>query len=219
MTKSPPPDPGPPPPDTADAKTRDAWRRANEKFLAEGFRKGAASPALPPNVAATDRRLQELRREHTKFLETNSPMKASLWLALLRPSASVLHDAEMMRRFRAAQAGGEPCDYTPETPAIIDIGNQQVALALAGDAAAISQIADRIEGKAGLRTGDEGEDDPGRRRQAADIAARVVRQMTDARLGADRDAGHAAKIIDVDPVDISAEKAEKEERKQGDRKS
>ena len=206
--KSLPPDPGPAPPDTADAKDRDAWSRANEKFLAENFRKGAASPKLSAGVDATDARLQLLRKEHTRFLETHSPMKASLWLALLRPSAAVITDAELMRRFRAAQAVGEAATM-PDTPAIIDLGNQLVAAALSGDAAAINAIADRIEGKAGLRVGDEGEDDPGKRKHAADIAARVVRQMTDARLGADRDAGHAAKIIDVEPVDTTPRREDK----------
>lgn len=204
-----PSDPGLAPPDTADAKDKDAWSRANERFLTEGLRKGAAS--LPASVDATDARLQALRREHTKFLETRSPMTASLWLALLRPSAAVLTGAEMMRRFRAAQAAGDVAEL-PDTPAIIDLGNQLVAAALSGDAAAISQIADRIEGKAGLRVGDEGEDDPGKRRQAADIAARIVRGMTEARIGADKAAGKA-KIIDVDHVDISATKADKSEQK------
>ena len=185
----------------ATPREREAHRKAKELFDTEGFQ---PLETATPLVDSTDRRLIELRREHAKFMETTSPMKLSIWLALLRKSSDVLHDAEMMRRFRLSQSGAVTGEYTlPETPAIIELGNQLVAAALGGDTAAIEKIAERIEGKAGLRPGDVGEDDPAKRRQTQDIVERVTRIMTRGRLEPEK------KIIDVvpEPVDTAAEKA------------
>lgn len=188
-------DPGPAPPENATPKQREQWRRDNERFLTEGFKPGTSDQPVAA-ISATDRRIQALRRDHDKFLEQANPMRASIWLALLRPSATVIHDAEMMKRYRDSQAGRSAGEHTaPPNPAIIDIGNQLVANALAGDTASIERIAERIEGRAGLRRGDEEEDSPGRRKQTQDITERVVAALTSRRLEA---VPKTANIVDVE---------------------
>lgn len=186
-------DPGPLP-EGATPREREKWRRDNERFLTEGFRK---LPTEPAKVDPTDARLKLLAREHARFLELRSPMKASIWLALLRPSKAVLHDVEMQRRYVAAQQGGNPGAFlAPEVPAIVQIGNQLVARALEGDMAAIGQIGDRIEGKAGLRVGDVDEDDPARQRQSQQITEDIMRRLVGKRLG-EKKPGDDAAVIDA----------------------
>lgn len=184
-----PPDPGPLP-EGATPRERESHRRATERFLTEAGQHVAATQGA---ADATDRRLLDLRREHTKFMELHSPMRASLWLALQLPTRQVIHRAEMMRRFRDGQrsAGDAQLD---ETPAIIDIGNQMVAAALSGDISAIERISERIEGRVGLRQGDTDPEDPKLRRQAQDITERVVRAMNERRLAP----SSPTKIIDVE---------------------
>lgn len=199
-------DPGPVPPENATPKERERWRLDNERFLTESMKHGAS--AVPASVDPTDKRLQALRREHVKFLDMHSPMKASIWLALLRSSKDVIHSAEMMARFRESQRTGRGDVSAPDTPAIIDIGNQLVAAALGGDTAAIERIAERIEGRTGLRVGDEAEDDPAKRRQASDITERVVRALTKGRLEAT-----VASVIDVAVEVVAPKPKEVEEEK------
>lgn len=197
-------DPGPLP-EGATPQQREKWRRDNELFATEGFR------PLPPKgavtkVDATDKRLREMRGEHMRFLEMHSPMKAALQFALLRPAKDVIHGAEMSRRFRLAQTGINAGEFVaPEQPAIVEIANQLVAAALSGDVTAIDRIADRIEGKAGLRMGDESEDSPDKKKQAQEITARVIRQLTQGRLDATDRPGDDAKVVDVVPIDETRE--------------
>jgi hypothetical protein len=166
----------------------------NERFLTEGFKH---LPAEPAKVDATDARLKLLRGEHSRFLELRSPMKASIWLALLRPTKAVLHDVEMQRRFVAAQQGLSAGEFVaPDVPAIVQIGNQLVARAMEGDMTAIAQIGDRIEGKAGLRVGDADEDDPARQKQSQQITEDIMRRLVGKRLG-EKKPGDDANVIDV----------------------
>jgi hypothetical protein len=192
-------DPGDDPPEGATPKEREAWRRDRERFLTENFKH---LPAAPAKVDPTDKRLQELRRHHGRFMEMHSPMKASIWLALLRPAKDILHDAEMSRRFQEAQAGGKPGEYVaPSQPAIIEIGQQLVAQALRGDVSAIDRISDRIEGKAGLRAGDEDPDDPAKRKQTQDITERVIRALTKGRIDSNKPGDDAKAITDVKVIE------------------
>jgi hypothetical protein len=197
------PDPGPEP-ERASPKEREAWRQANEKFLMEGGRPGVSD--LPVKIDPTDKRLQTLRTEHKRFLELHSPMKAALWLALLRPEKDIVHDAEMSRRYAEAQRMGYDgaAHIAPDRPSIIGIAQRLVASALAGDVAAIDRIADRIEGKAGLRMGDEDEGDPAKRKQSTDITERVIRQLTERRI-ADITHTRGDKVIDVVATEVVKE--------------
>lgn len=188
------PDPLPPNPTPAE---RRRFTAEQERFLTEGMKPGVSQS--PAKIDATDQRIRLLRAEHTRFLEHRNPFKAALWLELMRPEKEVIHDAEQARRFEAAQQGAlgkGVAVVAPERPAIIGLANRLVAAGLRGDTAAMAQIADRIEGKAGLRAGDEPEDDPERKKQSAQIAESILRRLTETRLGDKPEAD--AKIVDVD---------------------
>lgn len=196
MTKA--ADPGPKPGPDASPKDREKWRQANERFLCEGFKKGASK--LPANVNATDKRLQELRKDARKFLDVTSPAKASIWLALLRDSKDVLFDDEMSNRYQRALALGSSDEshfVAPDRPAIVDLGIKVVAQMLRGDPAALGQIMDRIEGKAGLRLGDVEGESPEKQKREQDITERVIRAMTKTRLPAKEE------IIDVTATEVA----------------
>jgi hypothetical protein len=175
------PDPGPLPPD-ATPKQREQHRRAEERFLTEGGKAGASD--LPANVDPTDRRLALLRKDQREFLRDRNPLTSALWLALLRPTSEVIHDAEQTRRFVRAQAGlgnlGEV--KTPRHAAIVEIGNQLVANAINGDTTAIERIAERIEGKVGTRPGDEDPQATERAKQSELVVASLVDKLTKGRL-------------------------------------
>lgn len=194
----------------ATPQEREQWRKDNERFLMEGGRKGVAM--APTKIDPTDVRLRQLRLEAGRFLELHSPMKAALWLALLRPEKDIVHDAEMSRRFAEAQRLGidGQAHVAPDRPSIVGIAQRLVASALAGDVSAIDRIADRIEGKAGLRIGDEDEGDPAKRRQASDITERVISQLTRRRIE-DMNPGKAA-VIDVTPTQVPSEEKVDEAR-------
>lgn len=156
------------------------WRLANEKFLIEG---GQSLPTERAKIDATDERIKQMRREHGRFLERLNPFTDALWLALLRREADVLFDDEMSLRYQRAIAGGSTQVVdTPERQSIVALASRLVASALRGDNAAITQIAERIEGKAGLRRGDVDPDDPARERQTRAIVESTVRALTDKRI-------------------------------------
>jgi hypothetical protein len=187
------PDPGPCP-ENATPQEIEAWRRATELFCTEGFRKGAAKSPANPKIDATDARLKALQRDHIKFLERHNPMTDALWLALLSDDSDVLYDDEMDRRFRQALVTGTRVVDGSHKPAIVSIARRLVAQALKGDASAFQQIADRIEGKAGLRRDDIDPSDPQRARETRAIVDQTVRALTDARI---RDK-------QVDAIDVEA---------------
>lgn len=161
---------------------------------------------VPAQIDPTDKRLQALRKEHHRFLDLHSPMKAAIWLALLRPEREIIHDAEMSSRYYEAQRLGVDgrAHTAPNRPSIIGIAQRLVASALLGDISAIDRIADRIEGKAGLRVGDEDEGDPAKRKQASDITERVIRQLTERRI-ADITPTDKSHVIDVEATEVVRE--------------
>ena len=151
----------PPPPDLpADASegARRAHETAQEQFLTEGFQ-----PLEPrPGETATDASLRAMQTDHKRFLTMHQPIRSSLWLALMRTREELEARAE-----------------TTETPAIIAMGEAVARKAIAGDMQAVAFVAERIEGKAGLRTGDS---DPEAETRRADMVAAiegVVRALTD----------------------------------------
>lgn len=191
------PDPGPKP-TTATPKELEAWTRANEKFLTEGGRK---LPTERPKIDATDERLKELRRDHVRFLEKMNPASDALWLALLRDGKDVLLDVELQDRYVAAIRGGsKQVVDAPNIPSIVMIAARQVANALRGDNAAAAAIFDRIEGKAGLRSGDVNPDDPEQMRKRRDVVEDVVRVLTDQRLATKMAEAEDAKVTVITPA-------------------
>lgn len=198
-----------PPEPAADAApaVKEKYRRDKEAFLIEGGK--PITKATPEDTAlatTTAQRLQMLRKAPASMLDLQSPMKAAIWLALLRPTKDVLFDAEMTRRFRMQQMagtdGGEPA-IAPGVPAIIALGNELVAAALSGDGSALRHVADRIEGTPGLRQGDADPEDPQRKKQTRDIVERVTRAMNAKRLEEPKD------ITDVPFSDVTPEEEKK----------
>jgi hypothetical protein len=191
------PDPGPRP-ENATPKELERWRRANELHAAEGFQK---LPKERPKIDATDERLKELRREHVRFLDKINPATDALWLALLKRGQDVLADVDAFERLdRANRLGLKEVVYTPEIPAIVLIAERQVANAIRGDNAAIAAIADRIEGKPGLRSGDANPDDPDQIRKRREVVEDVVRAITDKRLRDKMANAEDARVTVVEPT-------------------
>lgn len=153
--------PPPLPPDASDGARR-AHERQQEEFLTEGF-----TPLEPRSEDdSTTATLRALSRDHKRFLSMHQPIRSSLWLALLRTAEELDARAE-----------------ATETPAIIRIGEAVARKAMAGDMQAVAFVAERIEGKAGLRTGDS---DPEAETRRADMVAAiegVVRVLTNNKRG------------------------------------
>lgn len=197
------PDPGPKP-EGATPRELERWRRAQEKFLTEG---GQSLPTERPKIDATDARLRELQREHIRFLEKMSPATDALWLALLKRSQDVLLDVELFDRYQIALRSGSKVPVeAPELPAILLIAERQVANAIRGDNAAAAAIADRIEGRPGLRSGDVNPDDPEQIRRRREVVEDVVRALTDKRLRDKMASAEDARVtvIEVKEVDGDA---------------
>jgi hypothetical protein len=198
------PDPGELPPN-ATPEQRRKHHAATERFMTEGFDKNATK--VPATIDPTDQRLQELRRRAGAFMELHSPMKASIWLALTRPVADLLSDVEQTRRFAAAQrAGGKgkaSLEFkAPRHSAAVEIGQRLVAAAIEGDMTALSVIADRIEGKPGLRRGDEDPTDAEQRRKTQALQNRIVELMTARTIEAKAE---KAQVIDVEVTEVPDE--------------
>lgn len=192
------PDPGPKP-ENATPRELEVWRRANENFLTEGRRPLTKER---PKIDATDERLKELKKDHVKFLEKMNPMTDALWLALLKRGQDVLLDVELFDRYQASiMRGGSRREVeAPEIPAIMLIAERQVANAIRGDNAAAAAIADRIEGKPGLRAGDNDPDDPDQIRKRRAVVEDVVRTLTDQRLRDKLAAAEDARVTVIEPV-------------------
>jgi hypothetical protein len=189
-------DPGPLP-DGATPAEKKAWMRKNELYATEGFK-----PIGRSKVDPTDSRLRELRRDHQQFMAMHSPMKAALWLALSLPAKDVLHKDEMKSRYIAAQKGeledGQEF-VAPEELTIVELANTWAAAGLRGDLTAVQSIAERIEGKTGLRKDDIDPEDPKQRQQLHAVTESLVAALTKAALS--NVPGDKAKVIDVEAVD------------------
>jgi hypothetical protein len=188
-------------PEGATPREREAHRKAEERFLTEGGKPGVSN--VPANVDPTDRRLAQLRGDHRNFLRDRNPITSALWLALLRPAKDVIHDAEMTKRYRAAQAGALPpgLEYVaPERASIVEIGIQMAAAGMTGDVSAIEKIAERIEGKTGLRPGDVDPEDKDREKQSELIVSKLVAKLTGDRVKSE------AKVIDVEAEVVEPKK-------------
>jgi len=161
---------------------------------------GAAS--VPATVDPTDRRLRELQQDHRNFLRDRNPLTSALWLALLRPAKDVIHETEMSKRYRQAQAGVLPSgqEYVaPDRASIVEIGIQMVAAAMGGDVSAMERIAERIEGRTGVRPGDVDPQDKEREKQSEMIVSHLVAKLTGDRVKSD------AKVIDVQAEIVESE--------------
>jgi len=121
--------------------------------------------------------LAKLSQDHRKFLEAKHPLTASIWLALMRPAGDVVRaQADVVRIRESGEMGVQNVNSPPEEadernpamsqaerPAILLLGEALVAQALLGSEKAVAQIADRIEGKVGVRKEEQDPESAARR--------------------------------------------------------
>jgi hypothetical protein len=206
-------DPGPLPEGATPAERR-KWAKQQEDFLTEGGSRGHKTsldqPITKRDRNHTDVAMRQLRRNHEQFMAMRSPVKAALWLALSLPAKDTLHKAEMLDRFIKAQKGEleDGKEFTaPEDLTIVEMANMWAAAALKGDLTALEQIAQRVEGKPGLRSDDVDPDDPKQKQQLHAVTENLVAALTQAAL-ANVSPADKAKAIDVEPTLDSSEKQE-----------
>jgi hypothetical protein len=134
-------------------------------------------------------------RDWRALASMRHPVKVALWLALMRPAE------ELMSRESLLTTTPDPTTKHPELtsiPAVIAWAEAAVRKGIRGDMQAWSLVADRIEGKAGLRKDDI---DPEEARRRTDVQATieaVVRGFVDGRLN--DPASNARNITDIEPV-------------------
>jgi|SRR5262245_14264090 len=166
-----PDDPGP----LASQRERERYLRDMERWATEGQR---LSDEPGDHL---QRNLERLERRHQRFLDIHSPIKAAVWLALLRPAHELLADPSP----------------DPENPksGIVALGEVIARRALNGDVNAFNSIADRIEGKVGLRKGDLDPDADMRQREVGQMITGVVEALTEA--------GLAGRFVDATVVETT----------------
>ena len=133
-----------------------------------------------------------LRMQPRLFLRTPNPITEALWMALLRPAHTLL--AEAARGFEPVD-NGPPSDdpderqhVIPPKSAIEVMAEAAVVRALQGDTKAFAVIAERIEGKVGIRKGDDDPEALQREEQSRGIVERIVSELTTHRISVTTDA-------------------------------
>ena len=159
---------------------------------------------MPDDVSPKNlERLRRLREDHEQLFELRQPITAALMTALTQP-IDVLE----------ARAP----EFAPEERVLgIDaIAEAMVRKAAKGDSAAFAQIVDRVEGKVGLRKGDEDADVAKQRDIVAATIEATVETMT--RLRTNRQDTQPAMIeaqpvvVSPDPVPLESPQSETQDR-------
>lgn len=150
-------------------------------------------------------RLAALEADPSAFADGHHPIRDAVTIALLKPAGELIQRyAARQRAFREAAAGPLNSDDPSEPamtlaaddglPAILAMAETQVAMALLGDAKAFAGVADRVEGKAGLRKADMDAETQQQRERVRLTIEELVRGMGERR----RTASDRADVIDVD---------------------
>lgn len=151
--------------------------------------------------------LAALAADKRRFLTAHHPIKDALHMALQQPAGALLaRMAKTGEGFRAAIQRGapEPSDEPGETqagtledldtrPAIVAFTETMVAKAILGDLTAASLVADRVEGKPGLRKADVDAETAAQRERVRSVVGMLVEDMVERR---ERDRGHGTTVID-----------------------
>src|SRR5262245_53391439 len=117
-----PDDPGP----RATYEERERYLRDLERWATEGG-------VIDESRDVALRNLRRLEARHQRFLDIHSPIKAALWLALLRPVD------ELMAR-------GEPEHSEERITGVVALAEAMARRGIRGDVSAFNSIADRLEG-------------------------------------------------------------------------
>jgi hypothetical protein len=164
-----PEDPGP----RAPFEERERYKRAHERWLMRDT----------PGTA-----LDRLERNHRKLMDLHSPIRAALWLALMKPSEDLFERENDV-------IGGEQ-----SIPAVIAMAESAVRKAIRGDMTAFNSIADRIEGKVGLRKGDVDPELDSKQAEIAGVVEGVVTALTKAKLDGTIPEPFDGEVEDITPV-------------------
>lgn len=165
------------------------------------------------NDAGQGERLAALEARPASFVDAHHPIRDAVAIALLKPAGALIkrHAARQRAMKEAMNAPLDSDDPTeaPMTlanddglPAILAMAETQVAMALLGDAKAFNAVADRVEGKAGLRKADLDAETEAQRQRVRGTIEELVREM-----GERRNAQRQAIDVDVDVTlsDVSRE--------------
>jgi len=156
--------------------------------------------------AGQGQRLAALERDPSTFVDAHHPIRDAVAIALLKPAGELIkRHAARQRMMKEAIKGPLDSDDPTERPmtlanddglpAILAMAETQVAMALLGDAKAFNAVADRVEGKAGLRKADLDAETEAQRQRVRGTIEELVREM-----GERRNAQRRA--IDADVVDV-----------------
>lgn len=187
----------------ATAEQRDRAQREQEQFLTEGGVTGRRplSLRLDQDEDTTLANLRRLGADHTRFLRANHPVISSLWLALLGNADQCVSEYRARLRVPAASESlnsddpsEAPVEDRSEDTGIVALGKAILAKALLGDTTAMNLITERLDGKVGLRKGDEDPDKLAQREAVQEGLAKVVDLLVKAKHG---------KPLDLDVEDIS----------------
>lgn len=168
----------------------------------------ASREIIPQELQSADTggnaaRLAALRADPSTFVDAHHPVRDAVAIALQQPAAALLQRYAMRQRLmreatEASPDSDDPGERAPSLasddglPAILAMAETQVAQALLGDAKAFAAIADRVEGKAGLRKADLDAETAAQRERVRSTIEELVRDMSERRRGDN------ARIIDVD---------------------
>lgn len=144
-------------------------------------------------------RFQALLRDPRLFIRQLDPYTAAIWTALLKPTSVVINNARRIRTEQPEQSDEPGEAQSPDDPlAIVTLGEALVASALMGDSKAQAQIADRIEGRVGMRKGDEDPDAAKRQTETLTLMRDIIKTYAEA---AGSRVSEDAKIVDARRVD------------------
>lgn len=138
-------------------------------------------------------RLAALEAAPAGFIDAHHPVRDAVAIALQKPAGELIKRHAMRQRLMK-EAMAAPADSDDPTepgmtlsaddglPAILAMAETQVAQALLGDAKAFNAIADRVEGKAGLRKADLDAATEAQRRNMQLTIETLVRDMGEQRM-------------------------------------
>lgn len=159
-----------------------------------------------PDVEGYEAQLAALAANKRRFLSAAHPIKDALNMALQQPAGVLIQRyADVLRAHREALAGSQDSDDPTERPmsqdidqrpAIVAFTETQVAKALLGDLSAAALIADRVEGKTGLRKADVDAETEAQRHRIRGVISELVGDMVERR----RTRADRAEPVDVDVV-------------------
>ena len=153
--------------------------------------------------------LAALAADRRRFLTAHHPIKDALHMAMQQPAGVLLaRHARVIAAYRNALAAPAPSDEPGETqagtaeeaddrPAIVAFTETMVAKAILGDLTAAALVADRIEGKPGLRKADLDAETAAQRERVRSVVGMLVEDMVERR---ERARGEGATVIDAEAM-------------------